>query len=163
MVVVAMIGVLAAVSAPSISSMVANADSQQSLVESAGGVAGARDSARGLGMCIDYVLHDPEPAFEDRYSLDINGVPCPDDPPGAFPSVPIVTRKLLSKNISRITIQPMLSGSLGAPIKTIRFDRNGGLHSPAAELHCSGVYRGQERLFIVYPAAGTVNIVEVEK
>ena len=55
MVVVAMMGVMAAIALPNIVSEVRRADGERATLQVAGGIVAARDAARSRGACVDFV------------------------------------------------------------------------------------------------------------
>lgn len=168
MVVVVIIGVLAAVGIPSISSMVVKADGDRVLRENASGFAAARDNARGRGVCLDYILRpDTEPVpgsypapttpGPGPYDLDIWAVPCPGQ---AGPSALVTTRDVPS-SLTQMRIRPIIGGVPEGPgIDRVHFNRDGSLYGPVAPVLVEGTANGLVRRFRVFPAAGTIEIEE---
>ena len=168
MIVVVIIGVLAAVGIPSISSMLVKADGDRVLRENATGFAAARDNARGRGVCLDYILRpDTEPVpgtypapttpGPGPYDLDIWAVPCPGQ---QGPSALVTTRDLPS-SLSQMRIRPIIGGiPIGPGIDRVHFNRDGSLYNPVAPVLVEGTANGLVRRFRVFPAAGTIEIEE---
>jgi len=168
MVVVVIIGVLAAVGVPSISSMVARADGERVLRENATGFAAARDNARGRGVCLDYILRPdsvplsptfPAPAVPGPgpYDVDIWAVPCPGQ---AGPAAYIMTRDV-PPGLTQMRIRPIVGGVPEGPgIDRVHFHRDGSLYGPVAPVLVEGTTNGVVRRFRVFPAAGTIEIEE---
>ncbi len=157
MVVVVIVGVLSAVGAPSIARLLQNASSQRALVESAATVSTARDSARGFGTCLEYLV-EPPPPRKGPYSVRVFAINCPDD--GTSVRKEIGVPQALSPKLTELLIRPVRDGYPGDTIAAIHFDRSGGLYDPVAELRLEGIYDGEPRHFSVFPAAGTVSIEE---
>lgn len=158
MIVVVIVGVLSALGAPSIARMLEASESKRGVVESAASISIARDSARGFGTCLEYLVQPAAPA-PGPYVVELFAVSCPGD------SGPPVRTKLgftkpLSKQLTLMTIRPIIGGLPQAPVDAIRFDRSGALYDPVAELRIDGVFGGKPRVFHIYPAAGTISIEE---
>lgn len=157
MVVVVIIGIVAAISVPGIAEMAARAEGDRALRENASVIAAARDNARGRGACLDYVQR---PAFPQLgpYVVDVFVVACPGE---ALPATPqfVITRPV-SPSITSLVARPVVGGVPGAPTDTVHFSRDGSLYAPIAMLQVEAVVNGAVRRFRVYPAAGTVEIEE---
>lgn len=158
MIVVVVVGVLSALGAPSISRMLEASESSRALVESAATVSVARDSARGFGTCLEYLVQ-PSPPAAGPYTVELFAVSCPGDS-----GAPVRTRlgapKAMSRKLTQLSMRPIIGGTQREPVDAIRFDRNGALYDPIAELRIEGLYNGEQRVFTIYPAAGTVSIEE---
>ncbi|MDP2339528.1 MAG: prepilin-type N-terminal cleavage/methylation domain-containing protein [Deltaproteobacteria bacterium] len=155
-IVVAVIGIAAAVAVPNIVAMAGRAEGDKAVREAASAVAAARDGARGSGVCLDYVQRPPPPS-PGPYQIDIFRVACPNEP--AFLSPILIGSRPLSPRITLARASQTLGGSTTVTDR-VHFSRDGSIINPSATVCVEAVVDGVDRKFHIYPAAGTIEMVE---
>lgn len=162
MVVVVVIGVASAVAVPGIVTMVKASQGEQAVVESSSVLAAARDSARGRGVCLDYVLQNatsvagsdiPPRATHvaPPYAVRIYLADCPGEP-----TLPVGTNRLmLDRKVSQLVTNVTLVVD-AAETDRLHFNRDGGLISPACDALLTAEVSSLVRKFRIFPAAGTI-------
>lgn len=163
-IVIAAIGVMAAIAMPGISEMVQNERAMGVAVENATAMAAVRDNARNRGVCLDYVQSPCFPA-KGPYSFTIQQVTCPGD--RVDPSLPkVLTVRDVSPTVDAINIRPVFINDLGeetfgSTTDVLHFDRQGSLYRPASVFQVDATINSNEKTYRIYPAAGTVEFREV--
>ena len=148
MVVVAMMGVMAAVALPNIVNGVRRADGERATLQVAGGIVAARDAARTRGACVDFVQEPAAPAA-GPYVLRTAQVPCP----GSTGLSVLIAEVRLPTVLRELSMRPARERS---PIGTVHFDPEGATSNPFDVVEITTAIDGVKRTVTVFPVAGVV-------
>lgn len=148
MVVVAMMGVMAAIALPNIVSGVRRADGERATLQVAGGIVAARDAARSRGACVDFVQEPAAPA-PGPYLLRTAQVPCP----GRLGDSRLISEVRLPPILSRLAMRPVQGST---PTGTVHFDPDGAVSNPFDVVEIITSVDGVNRTVTVFPVAGVV-------
>lgn len=146
MVVVAMVGVMAAIALPNIVSGVRRADGERATLQVAGGIVAARDAARSRGACVDFVQEPAAPA-PGPYLLRTAQVPCP----GSTGTSLLIAEVRLPTVLGQLSMRPVRQRT---PIGTVHFDPEGATSNPFDVVEITTSVDGVNRTVTVFPVAG---------